>query len=110
MKTIKEIDLEIAELVKSAEKEEYKKRLRISSKVAFLRQCKLYLESDPRLEFIQQQKDETLKKMKSIESNFDAWKVGRCLSTYKDTYAAYLSQMGMDNLKSQLRTLNYLLD
>jgi hypothetical protein len=109
MKTTKEIDQGITYLTKEALKAEPKLRLRIESKIRFCRLCKAYIETNPRPEFIAEQKEQVLKKIKSIENTFEEWKIGRCLSTYKDVYATYLSQMGVPDLKSQLRMLDYLL-
>jgi len=109
MKTVAEIDKEITDLIKLVEKKDRKEQLKVQNKISFLRKAKLYLESNPRLEFIQSQKEDCLKHIKSIETNFELWKIGRCLSTYKDVYASYCSQMDMGNYKSQLKYLEYLL-
>ena len=109
MKTIKEIDQEIIDLFKEYRKCEEKKRPRIESKIVFRRKCKLYLETNPRPEYLTSQKELLTKQIEHFKTQFDQWQIGRCLSTYKDSYATYLKEMGVPELKSKLATIDYLL-
>lgn len=56
MKKIKEIDQEIDQLLKEWEKCEAKNRPRIKSKIEFCRQCKLYIETNPRPDYLIKQR------------------------------------------------------
>ena len=111
MKTVKEIDQEINDLIKEVKRDSTKNEVEaIKRKVAFLRQCKLYMESEPREDFIKSEKQKIEKRIELIPSHYKDWQVGRNLTKYADPYKSYLNEMGLTNLNASLKTLNYLLD
>ena len=110
MKTIESVTQEINEALKSITKDSGKAEVEaVKRDVAFLRQCKLYLDSSPRQEFIQKQRDEIQRRINLIPSHYKEWQYGRVLTKYKDPYKTYQAEMNYSGLKVQLKTLDYLL-
>ena len=110
MKTVESVTQEINEALKSITKDSGKTEVdAVKRDVVFLRQCKRYLESSPRKEFIESQKAEIERRISLIPTHFEAWKTGRVLSKYNDPYKSYCTEMNLSGLKSQLKTLDYLL-
>jgi predicted translin family RNA/ssDNA-binding protein len=111
MKTAKEVDKEINELIRSINKDLKENEVKsIKREVAFLRQCYRYLETCPRQEFIKSQLEEVQRRIDLIPSHFEAWKTGKVLTKYKDPYSAYQNEMRLPDLKAQVKTLTYLLN
>lgn len=110
MKTVNEITKEIDEAVRSINKNSLKAELdAVKKRVVFLRECEMYLESGPREEFILQQKSEVERRIELLPTHFEGWKTGKVLTKYKDPYASYCSEMGLSNMKAQIKTLNFIL-
>ena len=110
MKTVESVTQEINDALKSITKDSGKAEVdAVKRDVAFLRQCKRYLESSPRKEFIEAQKVEIERRIELIPSHYKEWQFGKVLTKYKDPYRAYQTEMNYSGLKAQLKTLNYLL-
>jgi len=110
MKTIKEVQKEIDELIKSITKDSLRNEVEsIKRKIVFLRQCKLYLESEPREDFVKSEIAKIEERIKLIPTHYEAWKVGRNLTKYSDPYKTYSNEMNLPGLKASLKYLNYLL-
>ena len=109
MKTIKEIEREINAEIKSVTKETTKSEASaVKRRLVFLRQCKIYLEAEPRPEFIASEIAATKRKLDLIPTHYEAWQVGKVLSKYNDPYNSFLTEMNYSNLKTQLKTLRFL--
>jgi len=115
MKTKESIQNEISALQsKGANKSlftpsEYKA---LGRRVEFLRTVLNYLQSEPRMEFIEKQKADLENKLKLIDDGFKKFIDFRPKDN-KDTkqvISEYESQMGVKHIKSQLKTLNYILN
>jgi predicted nuclease with TOPRIM domain len=110
MKTAQEVEKEINDIIKSIKKESTKVEVgRAKREVEFLRQIKRYLETEPREEFIKEEVITIQSRLENINRNFEAWKVGRSLTQYKDPYSAYLTACGVNGMKAQLKTLQFIL-
>ena len=110
MKTVESVTQEINDTLKSITKDSGKAEVdAVKRDVAFLRQCKRYLESSPRKEFIEAQKAEIERRIELIPTHYEAWKFGKVLTKYNDPYKAYQTEMNYSGLKTQLKTLDYLL-
>lgn len=110
MRTIIDVESEINSEIKSITKDSQKSEVSaVKKKVAFLRMCKMYLETNPREEFVIAQRDDVKKKIDLIPDRYKQWTEGKSLSKYKDPFKSYCTEMGMSDLKSKLKTLNYLL-
>ena len=110
MKTIKEIDSEVnseRELLKTLDGREFKAT---KTKLNFLKNCKLYLETNPRPEFIKESLDFTKRKIEILEERFFEWQECRNINQYKNPRQTYFTEVGMPHLKAQLKILEYLLD
>ena len=108
MKTIKEIKLEIAgllEILPNANKNEAKK---IKSRLKILKDCVMYLETNPRDEFIKENYDNLKKRIEIIDSRFNEWfkAIGFKPKNPKTTWNK-LNNMSL--LKFQLYVLKYYL-
>jgi len=117
MKTINDINKEITDahkLLVEASKLNTKKAKnickRLNKRIKQLKIIKLYLESNPRPEFIRNERDTVLRHIASIDSGYVLWAAGRVLTAYKDPKKAYTNDMGLPALKEQLKTLKYILD
>ena len=110
MKTIKEIDSEI-NLKRELLKELYGRDFEaMKAEIVFLKNCKLYLETNPRPEFIKESLDFTKSKIEILEARFFEWQTSKNMSQYKNPRQTYFTEAGMPHLKAQLKTLNYLLN
>ena len=117
MKTIQDINKEITdahkimvEMDKLSTKKAKNICKRLNKRIKQLKFIKLYLESNPRPEFVQNEKDTVLRHIASIDSGYVLWAAGRFLTAYKDPKKAYTNDMGLPALKEQLKTLKYILD
>lgn len=120
MKTIKEIQSEIEELIKEASQKpekqidyaKFKRRNKvISTKIKSLRFLVAYLETNPREDLIKAQLVGANVKIRIINERFDEW----CNShpeevkKYKNIKARYRLLNEMKKLEDQRKALNYLL-
>jgi hypothetical protein len=110
MKTSEQIQTEISEAVRSINKDSGKAEVdAVKRDVVFLRQCLRYIETTPREEFIQSQRNEIQRRIDLVPTHYEAWKTGRALSKYRDPYKAYCTEMKLSDMKAQIKTLDYLL-
>jgi hypothetical protein len=110
MKTVEEIEKEISDTIESIKKESTKAEIgRAKRDIEFLRQIKRYLETNPREEFVKQEIIVVQTRIENINRNFEAWKIGRSLTQYKDPYSAYLTACGIQGMKASLKTLQFIL-
>ena len=110
MKTIIEIEKEISDVIKSLGEHPTENEVRkVTRDVLFLRQIKYYLESEPREDFIKSKKSKIEERIKKIPNGYKDWQIGRNMTKYTDPYKSYLNEMGLPELNSKLKTLNYLL-
>ncbi len=110
MKTVKEIDEMIDNAVRSIKKDSTKQEVdSVKKELVFLRQCKRYLETGPRQEFVESQRNEVQRKIDLIPSHFEDWKTGKVLTKYKNPYNSFCVEMNISGLNAQLKTLNFLL-
>jgi hypothetical protein len=109
MKTVKELSDQINSLSRSVNKETSESEAKkIKREVAFLRTCRLYMESSPRKEFIESEIKEVERKLKILPSHYSSWQIGKVLSSYKNPYNSFLNEMGFSHLKDQLKTLKFI--
>ncbi len=110
MKTVTEINQEINDIVRSINKNSSDKEVKnAKARVSFLRFCLKYVETNPREEFVKSQLDDVRRRIKLLPTHFAGWQTGRVLTKYKDPYASYCSEMGLSDMKAQVKTLEYLL-
>ena len=106
MKTTEQINQEISDIIASIDglKESEKKRLK--KRIALLKQYKLYLESNPREDFLKESKNLIEKRINFIKDNFQSWiPPNGCLKPLN----MYKKETGLPLLISQLDALKYLL-
>lgn len=112
MKSTEQIQNEIDELrVQIGAAKTDRQNKKISDKIAELKGLKLYIESKPSETFI---KSEIERIEKSIErvidpENFKIWRRSQDHSDQAKLKTQYNKELGLSTLKSQLKTLNYLL-
>jgi len=104
MKTIKAINKEIEEIVSKAFP-----TTRDKNRVAFLRQCVRYLETEPSQEFLDSEKERLKREVQVLENRYDNWleSVPKRKSS-PNPYGAYCTEVNMNYHKNQLKTLKYL--
>lgn len=105
-KEINKIILEYKNTLKISENNSKIKRL--DARFSFLKRMLTYLESSPREEYLIESKNTILKKLDSIERDYDQWKLYNG-KKHKNPIKAYRKECGVSTLKNQLKTLNYLL-
>lgn len=119
MKTRQEIETEIADLdkqrailAKDLEKMQYDK---LGRRVALLRTCLFYLETEPRPEFIEEMRQKIVDRLARIKTGFKVWLENQ-LPTKANTKSAqaakeiYKREMDVPKLNAQLKALNYILE
>ena len=111
MKTIDDINTELDRLRDDTKNLHSKReREKIAKKCSVLYLCKLYLETNPTLKFIEKQKAEVKRKLDFIDEGFNQWAGSNPKeANVNNPKSKYNSLMGVKVLKAQLKTLNYLL-
>jgi len=116
MKTINDINKEIEEahklLVESSRIDTKKAKnicKRLNKQLRFLKFIKTYLETNPRPEFVQKELESVVLRIGRIDGGYMIWAAGRALTAYKDPKKAYTNEMGLPQLKEQMKTLKYIL-
>jgi len=112
MKTLESIKNELAMLRKEAEGQLSKRESKaLEKRIKGLYACQLYLETMPTQEFIEKQKTDVSKKIKSISAGFDKWLSSNPSESdnIKNPKSKYNTLMGLKNMKAQLVTINFLL-
>ena len=69
----------------------------------------MYLETNPRPEFVQKELETVLLRIGRMDAGYIDWSAGRQLTAYKDPKKAYTNEMGLPQLKEQMKTLKYIL-
>jgi hypothetical protein len=114
MKTITQIDSEIQESAKELGNElstscrTNRRATAIKKNIAKLRQYKLYLQTNVREEYLKSSKDVLEKRIESISEKYYLW-VGENATKYKDPYSRYNEETGINIMREQLKTVEYLL-
>lgn len=109
MKTISQIKQEVLSVER-----EYREVLmpkKIRKHLLVLNQCVLYLETSPNKEFVNHQLETVSKKIDAAKARFTEWLQNTPeAKKVKNPRALYDSEMGLKELRLQLKTLKYLLD
>ena len=108
MKTIERIDEEITQAQTALKNCESREAKRLTEKIAALRRCRLYLESNPRPEFIKETIGTIKGRLMSIEEKYHLWYQYKG-SRVRNPKAAYNTEMKVKTLEAQLKTLEYLM-
>lgn len=112
MRSIKSVEKEIREIERenfSKQKKSYKsKQLK---RLSFLRTCNMYLESNPSVDFINQEIKRISSRIELLEKGFDVWKElpRKKVVSDRGLITFYRKEMGIPNLKIQLSTLKFIL-
>lgn len=114
MKTIPELKKEISDLEEKGKSKslftpnEYKK---MGKECEFLRSCLLYLETNPREDFLKSSLNSLLEKKQKIKDGFVEYQKYRPYDGKNESgqKAEYNSLMQVTTLYSQIRTLQYIL-
>lgn len=109
MKTIKRIEVETEECRKAMRDADSSRQKTLNGKLLFLKQCKMYLETEPSEEYLKKEKLSLELKINAIEERFGSWTAGRS-GGQTELLSKYHSESGYNNLRVQLKTLKYLLD
>lgn len=111
MKTITQINGEIMSLAKEVKRltdvNERRAAQKIQREVEQLRFFKLYLETNPREETILKMRKEIEHRIEVLDRRFGQWSAGKSEDP-KVLKSKYNALMGMNELKSKLKALNYL--
>lgn len=111
MKTLKDIKAEEKELIKElTELKDIidKRRLKaVKSRLSLIRLLKNYLESNPRPEYIERAIKDLTVRIDILEGRYDLWRKNRDISA-RNPRAVYYTEVGMANLKKQLKAMKWL--
>src|SRR5689334_12313787 len=110
MKTIKDIDSELSVIqniiIEKRKDDKDDKCTAWVGKANFLKQVRLYLETNPTAEYLQREiaRLETL--ISNLESKFDGWKISNPPDgvPVEKLKSFYNNEMGINHMKSQLKT------
>lgn len=110
MKSIAQISILISEAVKLATSGELKKSKlnALKRKIAFYRQCKRYLETGPREEFVLGMKAEAKKHISCIDDRYGSWLKSHPQVMDKPLNI-YRKEMGRNVYVQQIKTLDFIL-
>jgi hypothetical protein len=108
MKTVKQIEAETDEL-RNKLRRAVSGTAALNGKLAFLKQCKYYLEAAPRPEFLQAQYSAVTKRLKLLDERFQSWRAGRT-GDLDDHKRQYRAEFDIPKLKAQAKALKWLLD
>lgn len=109
MKTANEIKKEIESLRKSITRDTGKQELAsIKRDLEFNKQILLYLETEPRKEYIESEILRLTVLMDHIKTGFDSWKECRILTNVSNPYSKYLAEMNFGYYKKQCETLKFI--
>lgn len=110
MKTASDVIQELDSLVRSINRDSSEKEIKSAQgRAVFLRMCLRYLETSPRECYIQSELGNIKRRIELLPTHFSGWQTGKVLTRYKDPYASYCSEMGLSDMKAQVKTLEYLL-
>lgn len=119
MQTIESIKNEIASLratwpQRPTDFSEIKQHKKDTEKIGFLYKMQLYLESNPTEEFVRAQVKELEAKLSRIEEAYPNWRATlqskpKGEGDEKIAKARYHKEMGVSDIKQQIKTLRYLL-
>lgn len=77
MKTIKEIEMETEKLRKVMREADSSRAKTINTKLVFLKQCKLYLETSPPEDYLKSEEESLKFKIKILDEKFCEWTGGK---------------------------------
>ena len=108
MKTAAQIREEIDRLMKvGANTRDKSEKNRIRERLQFLRLISIYMESNPTQSSIESQLNECIKKMDSIQNEFNHRYPSYCDTKTK---SEFMKGKGLPELKKQVKVLKYLLE
>jgi hypothetical protein len=107
MKTVKEINQEIKDLILSLKEADRFKSKSIKKRIELLKMCKLYVESKPRPEFLEAEVKDIERKIDVLNGRFGLWNETNA-SKFRNSRAAYNTESGINSLKAQLKAVRYL--
>jgi septal ring factor EnvC (AmiA/AmiB activator) len=113
MKTIKDIDKEIdgkrRSLKQALDTSDMATARRIRSEMEHLRLCRNYLETNPRKDYLEQQIEDTEKRLHILEDRFSSWRAGK-IGSIAELMAKYRTEAGIPTIRKQLNTLKFLVE
>lgn len=111
MKTIPEINQEIEKLSNQPAEEMTKGEYsRLQTKLRFLRECIMYLEKEPRLEFVKAEKEKLEARKVKIKASYPEFLANNQEAKFKTNPESYFNQqMGIPAINKHIDNLNYIL-
>ena len=118
MKTISEIELQIKAFVAAGNNSSDEKNTnKIRKQISFCRKCIMYLEYNPRQDFVAQMKYDVSNQIEMLNKKYSGWALTMGIKLYKIKLPRkyYYKEVAagedkrLKTLNSQLRMLNYLL-
>jgi hypothetical protein len=113
MKTVQEINVAISDNVALMKRDGTLHRTYklLAKKNKFLQEIIMYLETNPKLEFLQSERDRLSKLISSKEEQYDYWSRNICDKSLevKKRKSTFDRELGITNLKRQLKTIKFIL-
>jgi hypothetical protein len=113
MKTVQEINVAISDNVALIKRNGTPLRTYklLAKKNKFLQEIIMYLETNPKLEFLQSERDRLSKLISSKEEQYDYWSRNICDKSLevKKRKSTFDRELGITNLKRQLKTIKFIL-
>jgi hypothetical protein len=113
MKTVQEINGAISDNVALMKRDGTLPRTYklLAKKNKFLQEIIMYLETNPKLEFLQSERNRLSKLISSKEEQYDYWSRNICDKSLevKKRKSTFDRELGITNLKRQLKTIKFIL-
>lgn len=110
MKSLKQLKEELSQLEKYGQvKMKPAEKKRHVAQVNFVRLCISYIESKPNPEYLKKEMERLKNRIEKIHSGFRS-NYEQDTKYYKEAKKNYLKEMNIAQVRSQIKTLNYLLN
>lgn len=87
-----------------------KERKKLANELAFLNDCKRYLEHNPSEDFLKETLAKLEKQMKGLNEKFHHWIIATPNArNLKNPKTAYASEVGLKSMRAQAETLRFIL-
>jgi len=112
MKTIEKVESEKRDLINQLpDAKNDRATNKILNRIDFLKTIILYLETNPKEEFLQSEKLKLEKQIDNIDANFNAWILSDSSRKHLEKpLKTFHKEMKIEDVKKRLKTINYLLE
>jgi predicted RNase H-like nuclease (RuvC/YqgF family) len=110
MKSLKQLKDELSQLEKDGQvKMKPAEKKRLETQIRFVKMCIAYIESKPDPEYLNKEIERLKNRIEKIHSGFHSYHEPHS-KYYKEAKKDYLKEMNISKVRSQIKTLSYLLN